>query len=844
MSPLVPARMSDNVVFQNPLKSTDGSLDAEGKHKHHGIHIHAPHLHLGHHKKVEPEPEPEDQVMQVSEEALGDLSFAFMACDIDRNGSVEGSELYAILHVLGSKATQGMVLACMQEAKDGFVAWCEKMEVDTWEDGADYGADHPDEDHRHGKRDHTELSMEKKAHGGGFVGRLNHSPIMQKYFIAQTANVLTSPLKLGHRMVVHSVNGAAKFGAKAADSAGAAMSKVGQALKKDGDLLFDTDSDENEEEEEIDELYIEFPEFIYLMTSHVVEKILPGGDWHKSAYEMRMLRNAFDTADVDGDNQLEFEELEMVVMSLHPGHNMTHEDIEYLWDVINPDEKDFIEFFEFVKGMVKVRSDTRLEGKISLTEPNKWELLSLIIDTPVSRDETNKILAGYSFMERMGVMMLDAMMTPMDKADTKMVIDRAVVGHLHWLSDMQKHKMAIVHAFCMFQACSIGFFSSIATCSMENFLGYYYETDGAMDFYCISGRTLDAVPGNEEAADSCISTTHSILLFWLFNILSLAVAVGLEIAFLMLTAVQNAVRISWALDYRLMPLNKDRAFVADSLVRAAFEMGNPENPVLGVDPGRETTGSGRIRIAFMMLLYRGKIVLTGTILKLIVAAIWSRPWHVWIKPWMVLPATCFWDSLVASSIMDQAKMRGIGVSTSVEVFNEIMEDHVKKNGPLTEECEIQVARACGVAIVKHGNMYPTMEMLLRHAIQFLGLKGKPVVTTPGIIDNAVDFVADLPKMRKEEQIIVLQVFLLALSLNGKVDHHEAAVWKEVVESASEGVAVFDMNRVHYMCQRYRAFVPMTAEMVRACFDIGIPVFIPPVFYVTEFLFSFQNCLTC
>ena len=34
-----------------------------------------------------------------------------------------------------------------------------------------------------------------------------------------------------------------------------------------------------------------------------------------------------------------------------------------------------------------------------------------------------------------------------------------------------------------------------------------------------------------------------------------------------LSQVQNAVRISWALDYRLMPLNKDRAFVADSLAR-------------------------------------------------------------------------------------------------------------------------------------------------------------------------------------------------------------------------------------------------------------------------------------
>ena len=47
--------------------------------------------------------------------------------------------------------------------------------------------------------------------------------------------------------------------------------------------------------------------------------------------------------------------------------------------------------------------------------------LSLIIETPTNKAETEKILAGYSFMERMGVTMLEGMITPMDKEDTKQV---------------------------------------------------------------------------------------------------------------------------------------------------------------------------------------------------------------------------------------------------------------------------------------------------------------------------------------------------------------------------------------------------------------------------------------
>ena len=38
-------------------------------------------------------------------------------------------------------------------------------------------------------------------------------------------------------------------------------------------------------------------------------------------------------------------------------------------------------------------------------------------------------------------------------------------------------------------------------------------------------------------------------------------------------------QVAWALGYRLVPLNEDRAFIADSLVRGAMALGNPNNAV-------------------------------------------------------------------------------------------------------------------------------------------------------------------------------------------------------------------------------------------------------------------------
>ena len=47
------------------------------------------------------------------------------------------------------------------------------------------------------------------------------------------------------------------------------------------------------------------------------------------------------------------------------------------------------------------------------------------------------------------------------------------------------------------------------------------------------------------------------------------------------------------------------------------------------------------------------------------------------------------------------------------------------------------------AIVKHGSMFCTMELLLRHVIQFLGLKGTPTLMEPGLIDDTEAFLEDM-----------------------------------------------------------------------------------------------------
>jgi hypothetical protein len=58
----------------------------------------------------------------------------------------------------------------------------------------------------------------------------------------------------------------------------------------------------------------------------------------------------------------------------------------------------------------------------------------------------------------------------------------------------------------------------------------------------------------------------------------------------------------------------------------------------------------------------------------------------WIKPYFgVTVATVLWDSMTCHSIMKDAETRAIGVTTGIEVFNEIMDTYVPNYESVTPQ---------------------------------------------------------------------------------------------------------------------------------------------------------------
>ena len=729
----------------------------------------------------------------MTEDELSDLTYAFQAADMDGGGAIDEDEFSMMLSVMGCDISVEQVRAVISEAKAGFKAWVKMADEENlakckavW--------DKYDDD-KSGTMDLREINNVIKAlQDMGF----NPSPMsasdmadgeldfdeFSAWFLKQEG--LPDTFAPPSANAVPGGKGEKKQGAvqKLAGAAGGVaglalkplakltkevvtgpqqLLKMSAQMKKDGDSTGDAEQEGRDMMEEED---LSFAEYVFMMRAGLLTQFLPG-DWQERAEDMRKLREAFDTADVDGDNQLELEELEMVITAMNPKVEVKPEDIRKVWDVLNPTGKDWIPFAEYVAGMIQVKRDRELSKLVPMDVPNRFQLLSLLIDTPINEDQEALIFSKMGFLEKSGIKLLRKMeLPPQTKPQIRAVLDTACNGKLHMLTDVQRTKVNSTHFACVFQAFMIAVTTCGAAGAWENYMSIVWGTDGAVDTYfscpdtfvdmedpespyynlslpanpgpwnpdvtwdtnagdgpftnfepvkaqgwqpantdyqCMPGMcaayprnitnylllggnarrggnwtpAMDGWDGECVPLQQTATRDHEALMsFMVTNLTGMVLMIVFELLGLMLTALRSAVKVSIALDLRLTPLNEDRAFVANMLVRSVFELGDSEGDVMGVDAsGGGDAGPARPAIVNVMAVawIKGRVVITGTLFKMITKVVTNYDTAHWAKPYTgPMFAAMLWDSMLCHAIMKGAEVQAIGVTTSVEVFNEIM----------------------------------------------------------------------------------------------------------------------------------------------------------------------------
>jgi hypothetical protein len=104
------------------------------------------------------------------------------------------------------------------------------------------------------------------------------------------------------------------------------------------------------------------------------------------------------------------------VLSIHPAAQVTAEEVGRVWDVLNPAGDSHITFPQFVEGMLRLKEMPELKNIVPMDVPNRFELLSLLIDSPISEDKQKLIFDKLTWLEKAGIRMLEGMSQPMDRA--------------------------------------------------------------------------------------------------------------------------------------------------------------------------------------------------------------------------------------------------------------------------------------------------------------------------------------------------------------------------------------------------------------------------------------------
>lgn len=410
---------------------------------------------------------------------------------------------------------------------------------------------------------------------------------------------------------------------------------------------------------------------------------------------------------------------------------------------------------------------------------------------------------------------------------------RLTEGKVHLFSDHQRRELRTNHRHMVSYGCLFGFCSSLCTALSENVATYLLNTNGIEN------------PDTGEPSSPTEIKGFALIVFCTLLICSV-----IEISTLYLYALRHVMQTAHAAGLRLTPLNRDRTHIAQFLVQAALEMAHHNNVVHGVDPLKDSRQHGKCLVILFVVLYKAKIALTSFLLKIALKRLVSRDAAKYAVPYMAVPATMLWNALISHGVMKQAELRSIGIATAVELFDSILNESASRSVETpTEELsalfKLQLLRSVAVVIVKRNGLYPTQEVLLKHAVHTLRMSAE-VDNTIGYVDSEHDYLENMGELTSRQQGQCLQVFVLATILDGDFSRRDKKLYHKLCASVDEQ---FDphVTYIQNCAQRLRKSQTVTDVDIRHCVywepDDGAHE-LTAGYYISEFLHALFGICAC
>ena len=244
----------------------------------------------------------------------------------------------------------------------------------------------------------------------------------------------------------------------------------------------------------------------------------------------------------------------------------------------------------------------------------------------------------------------------------------------------------------------------------------------------------------------------------------------LEVAYLGWDGLRSVTRLSAVAGLELS--KADNQEVALALARAALELPNPPEAVMGVNPHREAS---KLQLIFASALYKLKISFTNFIFKQLVQRVMPRIASRYMLAFTAIPINGLWNGLVCFQVLREARIRVMGPSAAEEMLEAVLE-HEPEPSP---DLAAALHHAVGSAIVRTRELHPNHVAMLR------AVRGRLGAPKDGLqLDDSDSFLKELPKLSLPERRVVIRLLAAAAILDGRLVRAERRLLAEAYAAAN------------------------------------------------------------
>eukprot|EP01046_Picozoa_sp_COSAG06_P004552 COSAG06_NODE_191_length_20709_cov_8.536778_5_plen_1153_part_00 len=427
---------------------------------------------------------------------------------------------------------------------------------------------------------------------------------------------------------------------------------------------------------------------------------------------------------------------------------------------------------------------------------------SALVDRPVDDVRADELFEKLGAMEKFGVAVVKREQKKRDRTEMMARLQRANHNQLHALTPAEQRLMLHIERWVVIRCFIYGALSAIGSGLAELLIGYELDTSDGLHHgtaYLAPNATCDADPSVCEPLDHW-TMAH----YWIFAIVLPIVLCSIaEIGAIYIDSLRSAMRFVGVVGMQLLPLDDARLFIALSLTRAVLELGNPEDAMTGIlDPLREMN---KLRMLVCTVLYKARIGISNFVLKIGMKRVISRSVARSALPFAAVVGTAVWNGLTARQLMTEARIRAMGVASSVEISNEIIERFVPNE--MTPLGKLQAARAVACTVVQKRTLHPNHHHLLLHILHHVGLEqhearvsmhstGSNLSETEfdsvsvDVLDCAESFLRELPNLNEEESAMVVGLVCLSIVIDARAQRRSLAFYAAVLEALRVDDAAF------------------------------------------------------